>query len=90
MLKRNPDALIQGWYCPLPTEKEMSNRLKSGIYVLTEIGLQQSCSRCKELWPADTEFFFASLNSGINRWCRACYMEWRYPEGTTIAERQAA
>lgn len=90
MIKRNPDALIQGWYCPLPNDKQMKHRLKLGIYKITGIGLVQRCAGCKEYWPADTEFFFSSLHGRMNSWCRACYMEWRYPDGTTKAEREAA
>lgn len=35
------------------------------------------CPRCKEWWPADTEFFFASRGrgDGLQPWCKACQIE---------------
>lgn len=65
-------------------ESLMRKRLKSGVFRVDEFGvLEKRCSRCKEYWPADTEFFYAtnSNQDGLHNWCHACYVENRYPNG---------
>lgn len=60
----------------------LSKRLRSGKCRFDEFGtLEKQCSRCKEYWPADTEFFYAtsSTGDGLHNWCMACYIENRYP-----------
>ncbi len=45
--------------------------------VTTELGLEKLCSKCREYYPADTEFF-AHMNRGplfLHSWCRACQAE---------------
>jgi hypothetical protein len=37
----------------------------------TELGLEQECRRCGELWPADAEFFVTSKGR-LQTLCRAC------------------
>lgn len=65
-----------------PTAKLLAIRLRSGIYRFEDGQLQKRCSRCKEHWPADTEFFYAAKDGdGLYQWCKACYQEWRYPKG---------
>jgi hypothetical protein len=65
-----------------PTEKLLALRLKSGIYKYEDGDLHKRCSRCKEHWPADSEFFYAASGSdGLGDWCKACYIENRYPNG---------
>jgi hypothetical protein len=46
---------------------------------LGEAGTEHYCSRCKDWWPADLEFFYPSSSgrNGLNDWCKACYREWR-------------
>lgn len=39
--------------------------------VNTELGLEQACRRCGELWPADAEFFIA-YKGRLQTLCRAC------------------
>jgi len=67
--------------CPSPKLK--AKRLASGVYREGEGGLEKRCGRCREYWPADSEFFYASRAEldGLNWSCKACYMENRYPEG---------
>jgi hypothetical protein len=65
-----------------PTEKLLTLRLRSGIYRYEEGDLLKRCSRCKEHWPADSEFFYSvRLGDGLHQWCKACYQENRYPDG---------
>lgn len=81
MNARAAGALIQGWYCPIPSASLRAKRLTSGKYQLTVIGLEKHCPRCRDYWPADTEFWFGSKTSdGLFSWCRACYCEFRWPE----------
>lgn len=44
-----------------------------------ELGAERCCSRCREWWPADGEFFYTSSGTrdGLHDWCKACYREWR-------------
>jgi hypothetical protein len=37
----------------------------------TELGPEQKCRRCGELWPADAEFF-VSCKGRLQTLCRAC------------------
>ncbi len=39
------------------------------------LGPVKPCSRCKEVWPADREFFHRRRN-GWQSWCRACWHEY--------------
>jgi hypothetical protein len=66
------------------SESLLRKRLKSGKCRVDGDGvLEKYCSRCKEYWPADTEFYFSmgSKGDGLSTWCKACYLEWRYPDG---------
>lgn len=38
---------------------------------------EQTCTKCGESWPADTEFFFADKGKrlGLSYTCKACYEE---------------
>lgn len=38
---------------------------------------EQTCTKCNESWPADTEFFFADKGKalGISHTCKACFEE---------------
>lgn len=65
-----------------PTEKLLALRLKSGAYKYEDGELFKRCSRCRDHWPADSEFFYSTKGSdGLNDWCKACYHENRYPNG---------
>jgi hypothetical protein len=37
---------------------------------------EKQCARCKEWWPADTEFFYRK-GDGLHSYCRACFLERR-------------
>jgi hypothetical protein len=41
---------------------------------VTELGDEQLCSSCGQLWPLDKEFF-AAARSGIGYECKACVRE---------------
>jgi len=43
---------------------------------LTELGNEQQCRRCGELWPADEEFYVVRNNS-LGYECKACISERR-------------
>ena len=38
---------------------------------------EQTCTKCNESWPADTEFFFTDKlkKLGLSHTCKACYEE---------------
>lgn len=38
---------------------------------------EQTCTKCGESWPADTEFFYADKRKplGLSLTCKACYEE---------------
>jgi hypothetical protein len=38
----------------------------------TELGDEIQCSKCREFWPEDPEFFFFSKGEA-HSWCKACY-----------------
>lgn len=75
------------FYCPVPSPDLIKRRLKTEKYALTSIGLEKRCTACAELWPADSQFFFPAKNSptGLHCYCKACYMERKYPERYTSA-----
>jgi hypothetical protein len=65
-----------------PSPEIMARRLINGRYRQDVDGLYRRCSRCRDYWPADSEFFFkAKTQDGLADWCKACYLEWRYPNG---------
>lgn len=67
-----------GAYCPVPPASVRAKRLRSGKYRLGSLGLEIYCPRCADYWPADTEFFFpANRATGLNTYCKACFIEWR-------------
>lgn len=69
----------------MPSETMLRKRLVNGVYRQEECGLFKRCSRCKEYWPADSEFFYSvKSGDGLNQWCKACYQEWRYPNGRKV------
>ena len=39
----------------------------------TELGTEILCSRCKDFWPADGEFFYTARGK-LHPWCKACYL----------------
>ncbi|MFY3625478.1 hypothetical protein ACOTFH_02540 [Achromobacter xylosoxidans] len=39
----------------------------------TELGTEIQCSRCKDFWPADREFFYTARGK-LHPWCKACYL----------------
>lgn len=39
----------------------------------TELGLEIQCSRCREFWPADRDFFYFGPDGSPHSWCKACY-----------------
>ena len=40
----------------------------------TELGPELWCSKCREFWPGDAEFFYMSKGKP-HSWCKACYLE---------------
>lgn len=93
--RRPVSSVIQGPFCPIPRPELLALRLRKGKYKFTVAGLEKFCARCQSYWPADTEFFFPCRTNrdGLHEWCRACYMEWRWPErydASAIAHGRAA
>lgn len=54
-------------------------RLASGVFQITDLGLEKRCSKCREYFPADNEFFYPNGGSpdGLCDWCKACYQQWK-------------
>lgn len=49
---------------------------------LTELGIERQCTKCREYWPEDTEFFYTSKRvdrkiEDIQQPCKACCLELR-------------
>ncbi|HSH98852.1 MAG: hypothetical protein ACAH07_05885 [Methylophilaceae bacterium] len=66
-----------------PRPELLARRLAKGIYRFEDGEMYKRCSRCKDYWPADSEFFYSSKRErdSLVDWCKACYLEWRYPNG---------
>lgn len=74
-----------------PSARLLEKNLASGDYRYDECGdLEKRCSRCNDHWPADSEFFFSNgtAGDGLSKWCKACYVEWRYPNGRGSVDHQ--
>lgn len=48
---------------------------------------EKTCSRCRELLPADSEFFYADKRKedGLRNTCKACYHDLPSVKGRTKA-----
>ena len=44
------------------------------MIIHTELGLEKSCGRCDDFWPADEEFFH-KRGEGLHSYCKACVSE---------------
>jgi hypothetical protein len=68
-----------------PPPSLLGKGLASGKYRYEDGELHKRCGRCRDYWPADTEFFYSAKGTrnkdGLNDWCKACYTAWRYPNG---------
>lgn len=40
----------------------------------TDAGHEIQCSKCKEFWPEEPEFYFIHKVKGAHSWCKACYL----------------
>lgn len=60
-------------------------RIKSGKMRIDATGcIEKRCAKCRDYWPADLEFFYSATTvDGLNEWCKACYIEHRWPQGRT-------
>lgn len=69
-------ACLDVYRCPLCKGWHMvrTKNMRNG-----ELGREKFCSRCKEWWPADLEFFYANPGkvADLSDWCKACYREHR-------------
>jgi hypothetical protein len=41
-----------------------------------DLGLQRCCTRCRETWPLDEEFWYRNKGTW-HPWCKACHREAR-------------
>ncbi|KMK51487.1 hypothetical protein RO21_06115 [[Actinobacillus] muris] len=55
-------------------------------FKVTELGVEIQCSKCRDFYPADTEFFYKQSRDkwGLHSWCKACYVE----QPSAIARRK--
>lgn len=83
---------VGGVFCPILPARLFALRLRSGKFLWSDAGLEKRCPRCKEYWPYDTEFYYSSSckSDGLMDWCRACYMEWRYPIRMGLSDQHEA
>ncbi len=57
------------------------------VWRWNEVGhyMEKRCSKCRDWWPADNEFFSYTSSHGqrkLGSWCKACVLEYKkYPEG---------
>lgn len=96
-LQCDPMALPVGWVGmtykqSTPDDHTLARRIKRGVYAYFDAELHKRCVKCKEYWPADTEFFYDSKahNDGISDTCRACSCEQRQYYRTPSENRMAA
>ncbi len=75
-------------YCPLPKPKALKQGLENGKYLYTELGLEMRCTKCKQYWPADTEFFYVdnASGSGLMRICIGCAEDYRQHRHFDLAQ----
>ncbi len=64
----------------------MSSRRRT---IITELGLELECFRCKEFWPATKEFWWYKGDKP-HTYCKACYTEWRREKGYPKGEKKIA
>lgn len=72
------------YYSPLWSNRVINTCVKNEtLRICPEVGRMLKCFRCKEFWPADTEFYFPLINAGkgLHSHCKACYINDRYPKG---------
>lgn len=57
----------------------------------TDEGPEKMCTKCREWWPADLEFFYADPKGvgGLFLYCKACYMDHIRPPARRAAVRAA-
>ncbi len=60
-------------------KKKFMSGLKSGLYRVSELGIEQRCSICLEYWPLDSEFYCVNTSTatGLRLDCKACEAEAR-------------
>jgi hypothetical protein len=67
-------------YTPVKAARLARRTDSRSAYQLNGDGdIEKRCGKCKEWWPADTEFFYpkASTSGGLHDWCKACYIHWK-------------
>lgn len=86
MSRALPEPVTDGVFSPLHSQKLLTRWLEKGRFAFTSYGLEKRCSKCGDMWPADTEFFHSDKGTGdqLFAWCVACVQENR------IARRAAA
>lgn len=50
-----------------------------------ELGPMKTCTRCREDWPDDGEFYHKG-----QKWCRACWLEWLHADPERMRKRAEA
>lgn len=52
----------------------------SSRFRTTDLGAEARCSKCRDWWPADGEFYFM-LRGRPHSWCKACYIADKVAKG---------
>ncbi len=68
MMKKKSRALGQ---------KALKSGITAGRYQISELGIEQRCTKCDMFWPLDKEFYFrdAGNKTGFQHQCKACIIE---------------
>jgi len=54
----------------------------------TDLGIERRCSRCREWWPADGEFWSEKRPGVFYSWCRACFAEYNVERRARLRESE--
>lgn len=62
---------------------KIAKSIANGTFRIEDGELAKRCAKCREYWPADREFFYPAYHvpHGLHAYCKACYLEKRWPEG---------
>ena len=77
---------LEGPYCPIPNKMTLLRGVNTRRYILTELGLEKLCPKCREYWPLDSEFYHCNLNGVMPGYCAGCEAEWKRDKKSRLSE----
>lgn len=71
-----------------PSSEVQRNTAIPKLRTTPELGPEKFCTRCREWWPADPEFFYPAKAgaAGLFYCCKACYREWLTARRASLKE----